>query len=250
MENLVPIGQFAAASRLSLKALRLYDENGLLPPARVDPESGYRYYRLQQLGHATTIRLLRRAGMPLAEIRAFLAAPSAAQLEEYERTLLGELADRRLVLRYLRRQLKEETMFKVETKRVEPQPYVSRTKKVRVPELERFINETIGELWKATEPSGSAFTLYHGEVNEEDDGPVEVCVPTAGGDKQLPAGEVAFTIATGEQCRFPEIIGAYDAVARWAKEHGRELEGPPREIYHSDPHKGEEDRFEIAWPIR
>jgi DNA-binding transcriptional MerR regulator len=250
MENLVPIGQFAAASRLSLKALRLYDENGLLPPARVDPESGYRYYRLQQLGQATTIRLLRRAGMPLAEIRAFLAAPSAAQLEEYERTLLGELADRWLVLRYLRRQLKEETMFKVEAKRVEPQPYVSRTKKVRVPELERFINATIGELWQATEPTGSAFTVYHGEVNEEDDGPVEVCVPTADGDKRLPAGEVAYTIATGDQCRFPEIIGAYDAVARWAKEHGRELAGPPREIYHSNPHKGEEDRFEIAWPIR
>ena len=250
MENLVPIGQFAAASRLSLKALRLYDENGLLPPARVDPESGYRYYRLQQLGQATTIRLLRRAGMPLAEIRAFLAVPSAGQLDEYEQTLLGELADRRLVLRYLRRRLKEEVMFKVRTKRVEVQPYVSRTSSVRVPELERFITETIGELWEASRPAGSAFTIYHGEVNEEDDGPVEVCVPTADGDKRLPAGEVAFTIATGDQCRFPEIIGAYDAVARWAKESGRELEGPPREIYHSDPDAGKEARFEIAWPIR
>ncbi|CAN5172897.1 hypothetical protein BH09ACT13_BH09ACT13_10710 [soil metagenome] len=37
MEDLIPIGQFAAASRLLLKALRLYDENGLLPPAEVDP---------------------------------------------------------------------------------------------------------------------------------------------------------------------------------------------------------------------
>jgi DNA-binding transcriptional MerR regulator len=250
MENLVPIGQFAAASRLSLKALRLYDENGLLPPARVDPESGYRYYRLQQLGQATTIRLLRRAGMPLAEIRAFLAAPSETQLEEYEKTLVDELADRRLVLRYLRRQLKEETMFKVQTKHVEAQPYVSRTKRVRVPELERFIIETISELWQANQATGSAFSVYHGEVNEEDDGPVEVGVPTADGDKLLPAGEVAFTIATGDQCRFPEIIGAYDAVARWAKENGRDLDGSPREIYHSNPENGEEDRFEIAWPIR
>src|SRR5918999_4632067 len=122
MENLVPIGQFAAASRLSLKALRLYDENGLLPPARVDPESGYRYYRLQQLEQATLIRLLRRAGMPLAEIRAFLSDPSEARLDEYERELLEALADRRRVLRYLRRLLKEETMFKVETKRVDAQP--------------------------------------------------------------------------------------------------------------------------------
>jgi DNA-binding transcriptional MerR regulator len=249
MENLVPIGQFAAASRLSPKALRLYDENGLLPPARVDPDSGYRYYRVQQLGQATTIRLLRRVGMPLAEIRAFLADPSPARLEEYERTLLGELADRRMVLHYLRRRLKEETMFHVETKRVEAQPYVSRTKRVRVPELTRFINETISELWKTNQATGSAFSVYHGEVNEEDDGPVEVGVPTADGDKRLSAGEVAFTIATGKQCRFPEIIGAYDAVARWAKENGRELAGSPREIYHSDPEAGEEDRFEIAWPI-
>ena len=249
-ENLVPIGQFAAASRLSLKALRLYDENGLLPPARVDPASGYRYYRLEQLAQATTIRLLRRAGMPLGQIRAFLVDPSVTRLDEYERTLLGELADRRLVLRYLRRRLEEETMFKVETKQVEAQPYVSRTKKVRVPELEPFINETIAELWTANTPSGSAFTIYHGEVNEEDDGPVEVCVPTADGDRRLPAGEVAFTIATGDQCRFPEIIGAYDAVASWAKQKGRELDGSPREIYHSDPEKGEEDRFEVAWPLR
>jgi DNA-binding transcriptional MerR regulator len=250
VENLIPIGQFSEASRLSPKALRLYDDNGLLPPARVDPDSGYRYYHLRQLEQASMIRLLRRAGMPLGEIRAFLADPSAARLDGYERTLLGELADRRLVLRYLRRRLKEETMFKVETKRVEAQRYVSRTKSVRVAELERFINETISELWKANQATGSAFSVYHGEVNEEDDGPVEVGVPTADGDKRLPAGEVAFTIATGDQCRFPEIIGAYDAVARWAKENGRELDGSPREIYHSDPEKGEEDRFEIAWPIR
>jgi DNA-binding transcriptional MerR regulator len=250
MEDLLPIGQFAAASRLSPKALRLYDENGLLPPARVDPESGYRYYRLQQLEQATTIRLLRRAGMPLGEIRAFLADPRMARLMDYEQTLVGELEDRRRVLRYLQRRLEEETMFTVETKRVEAQPYVSRTKRVRVPELERFITETIGELWEASKPTGSAFTLYHGEVNEEDDGPVEVGVPTADGDKTLAAAEVAYTIATGDECRFPEIIGAYDAVARWAKEHGRELVNPPREIYHSNPHKGEEDRFEIAWPIR
>ena len=40
MDNLLSIGEFASASRLSQKALRLYGENGLLPPAWVDPESG------------------------------------------------------------------------------------------------------------------------------------------------------------------------------------------------------------------
>jgi DNA-binding transcriptional MerR regulator len=248
MENLVPIGQFSAASRLSPKALRLYDENGLLAPAQVDPESGYRYYRLEQLGQATTIRLLRRAGMPLAAIRAFLADPSPARLDEYERALLEDVSERRLVLDYLRRRMKEELMFEVRTKRVPEVRYVSRTTRVRVPELTHHIVRTVRELEEQYEPTGPDFVLYHGEVNEEGDGPVEVCLPTAAGDKRLPAAEVAYTVATGAQCTFPEIIGAYDAVARWAKENGRELDGPPREI--NDFDDDEPPRMEIAWPIR
>jgi hypothetical protein len=53
MENLVPMGKFAPASLLSQKALRLYGENGLLPPGWVDPDSGYRYYDLGQLETAS-----------------------------------------------------------------------------------------------------------------------------------------------------------------------------------------------------
>jgi DNA-binding transcriptional MerR regulator len=250
VEDLIPIGQFASASRLSPKALRLYDENGLLRPARVDPESGYRFYRVEQLRTATTIRLLRACGMPLADIRAFVQAPSDVTLELYERALADELVERRRILRYLRKRLKEEPMFDVQTKHVEEKRYVSRTARVRVPELEAFITGTIGELWEAHQPSDHAFTLYHGEVNEDDDGPVEVCVPTADGERTLPAVDVAFTEAHGQQCRFPEIIGAYDAIAQWAAANGRELAGSPREIYRFDPDKGEEPRMEIAWPIR
>jgi DNA-binding transcriptional MerR regulator len=250
MEDLIPIGQFSAASRLSPKALRLYDENGLLTPARVDPASGYRYYRSEQLWAATTIRLLRACGMPLSEIKAFLGAPSAVALDEFERSLADELSERRRVLRYLRQRLGEAPMFEVRTKQVEEQTYVSRQKRVRVADLEPFIVSAITELWEHHAPNDHAFALYHGEVNEQDDGPVEVCVPTADGDKRLPAGEVAYTVAVGEQCRFPEIIGAYDAVAEWAQRNGRELAGPPREIYRSDPHKGETPRMEIAWPLR
>jgi DNA-binding transcriptional MerR regulator len=250
MEDLIPIGQFSAASRLSPKALRLYDENGLLPPAQVDPESGYRYYRREQLWVATTIRLLRRCGMPLAEIKAFLGAPSPVALDEFERFLADELSERRRILRYLRQRLEEAPMFEVRTKLVEEQTYVSRQRRVRVADLEPFIVSTISELWERHAPNDHAFTLYHGEVNEQDDGPVEVCVPTADGDKRLPAGEVAYAVAVGEQCRFPEIIGAYDAVAEWVQRNGRELAGPPREIYRSDPHKGETPRMEIAWPLR
>jgi hypothetical protein len=57
---------------------------------------------------------------------------------------------------------------------------------------------------------------------------------------------VAYTIAEGDDMKFPAIIGAYDAVAAWAKEHGRELNGAPLEINHVDDGVC---RIEVAWPI-
>lgn len=67
--GLLTIGAFARAARLTPKALRRYDKVGLLPPAAVDSESGYRFYDPEQLAHAWLIAQLRRIGMPLAEIR-------------------------------------------------------------------------------------------------------------------------------------------------------------------------------------
>jgi DNA-binding transcriptional MerR regulator len=247
MEDLMPIGDFAAASRLSQKALRLYGEKGLLAPAWVDPDSGYRYYRPEQLKAATLIALLRRAGIPLAEIRVFLREPTAAWLDEYEQRTVAEFAERRRVLRYAKRVLREEPMYDVVSKHVAEQPYVSRESRVYVRDLERFICDTFTELdyEKAEAPP---FVLYHGPVNHEEDGPVEVCVPKNDGEKRLPSGEVAFTAISGAQCDFPEILGAYESVYRWAKDHRREPAGPPREIYFN--RIGEPLQMEIALPLR
>jgi DNA-binding transcriptional MerR regulator len=247
MENLVTIGQFAEAARVSPKALRLYAANGLLPPARVDGDTGYRYYRTEQLHTARLIGLLRSAGMSLLEIRRLLAVPSAEALDVYEQRLVRELAERREVLAYVRRMLEEAPMFEVKVKQVPVQRYESRTANVRVAQLEPFILETIGELSEQG-AAGAPFTIFHGAVTEESDGPVEVCVPRADGERELPAGEVAYTTVSGKQCDFPEILGAYDAVARWAREHEREFASPPREIYLNGP--GEAMRFEIAWPLQ
>jgi DNA-binding transcriptional MerR regulator len=246
MENLFTIGQFAEATRLSPKALRLYGENGLLPPAWVDPTSGYRYYALRQVHVATLIALLRRAGMPLAEIREFLRDPTPERLDHYEQRVVDEFAERRRVLRYVKRALKEEPMYDVLTKRIPEQRYVSRSRRVRVPELETFICETFEELREGGE-GGAPFVLYHGPVNHDEDGPVEVCVPKRNGENRLAGGEIAFTEISGDQCAFPEILGAYEAVYAWAKEHRREPAGPPREIYLSSD--DDELRMEIALPL-
>ena len=67
--DLLTIGAFAALTRLSPKALRLYAELGLLPPAHIDPVSGYRFYAPAQLERARLVAWLRRLGMPLSLIR-------------------------------------------------------------------------------------------------------------------------------------------------------------------------------------
>lgn len=66
---MLSIGTMAALRGTSVQTLRLYDKKGLLPAARIDPDSGYRYYTNGQIFLFQTIRLLQRTGMSLAEIR-------------------------------------------------------------------------------------------------------------------------------------------------------------------------------------
>ncbi|HLL69256.1 MAG TPA: MerR family transcriptional regulator [Micromonosporaceae bacterium] len=79
--GLLTIGAFAQAAGLTPKALRLYDQVGLLPPAAVDPESGYRLYDPEQLALARLVAQLRRIGMPLAKIRTVCGLDPAAAAE-------------------------------------------------------------------------------------------------------------------------------------------------------------------------
>lgn len=72
--QLMPIGRFSRLTGVGVKALRHYDEVGLLVPAAVDDETGYRFYSVDQVDRAEAIRLLRRLDMPLEEIRSTLDA--------------------------------------------------------------------------------------------------------------------------------------------------------------------------------
>ncbi|MFI7314870.1 DNA polymerase III subunit beta family protein [Streptomyces hygroscopicus] len=72
--ELMPIGVFAQRSGLTSSALRFYADSGLLPPAEVDPVSGYRYYSAGQVARATVLRQLREIAMPLTAAAAVLDA--------------------------------------------------------------------------------------------------------------------------------------------------------------------------------
>ncbi|NLU82542.1 MerR family transcriptional regulator [Rhodococcus sp. HNM0569] len=84
------IGAMARASGLTTSALRFYDDSGVLPPAWVDPATGYRYYAGDQVERAVAIRRLREIDMPLAAVTAVLDGdPDSAQhaLDEHVRTM-------------------------------------------------------------------------------------------------------------------------------------------------------------------
>jgi DNA-binding transcriptional MerR regulator len=81
-QRLMPIGIFSRMTGLSHRALRLYADRGLLPPAHVDEATGYRYYDVHSIRAAEMIRLLRRLGVPLGEMRLYIDAAATDSLEE------------------------------------------------------------------------------------------------------------------------------------------------------------------------
>jgi DNA-binding transcriptional MerR regulator len=89
MSVLVSIGDFSRMTHLSIKALRFYHDQGLLEPARIDPDSGYRFYDPAQVPVAQVIRRFRDLDMPLDQVKAVLLAPD---LQTRTKEIISHLA--------------------------------------------------------------------------------------------------------------------------------------------------------------
>ena len=263
-DDLLSIGSFARQSGLSPKALRLYAELGLLTPAHVDRSTGYRYYDREQLRAARLIRLLREMEMPLNDVRRVLAAgPAEAErlVGEYERAFARRLADVRLAGHRLILSMrpKESNMaLIVEERELLPQQVVSLTGHVLVGDLDPFIRETLHTLnaYVAAQGgriSGPPLGIYHGAINHEDDGPIEVCLPAEGAFRaegeirirELAGGRAAVVVVRDEYSYFPKIIEGYDAGYDWVVAQGHRHAEAPREVWIGDPLS--QGPFEIVW---
>jgi DNA-binding transcriptional MerR regulator len=187
------IGEFASRSRLSPKALRLYDELDLLPPARVDATSSYRFYDESQLPRARLIASLRRVGIPLARIKGLLdLEPDAAadSLRTYWTDVEKEHAARRAAVAMLidRLQGKGTSMYEVDTRHVPEQRVLCSLHHADNQEAVVALGKQFLAIFKERPvdlvEGHSMFLIYHGDVNEDSDGPVEFCRPIAGGDEE------------------------------------------------------------------
>ena len=81
-KNLFPIGEVSKLFHISVSSLRHYENIGLLTPAHISPNSGYRYYGTEQFEVLNTIRYLRALDMPLTEIEDFLKNKDIDLIEE------------------------------------------------------------------------------------------------------------------------------------------------------------------------
>jgi DNA-binding transcriptional MerR regulator len=188
----VSIGEFAQRSRLSVKALRLYDELGVLVPARVDQVSGYRYYDVSQLGAARLVAMLRQLGLPLVAIKELLACDpldAAKRIAAHWQEVETAHDARRDLADYLVNRLsgKRSVMYEVATREI-PERTVLCLKR-NVDELGAWAlgKEFIAILRERPLPKmegreGAMFSIYWGDVSADSDGPVEWCKPIPASD--------------------------------------------------------------------
>ena len=269
-EETLTRGDFSRRSWLSPKALRLYERLGLLMPAEVDADSGYRRYRESQLDTARLIAMLRRLDMPLQEVAKVVAAPgpeAAELLASYWESVERRIASQRELAKHLRIQLTGEEgsfeMYDVREREVPEQVVLTEQRHVLASDLPSWIEAAGTRLVQAAGKHGGVagpmFVVYHGVVSEDSDGPVEVCIPVAAkrdesGDvamRREPAHREAYTTITKAQVGYPQILSAYDAVAQWTREQGRDVEGSPREVYFVDWDASgpDEEVCDVAFPV-
>jgi DNA-binding transcriptional MerR regulator len=241
-EDLLPIGQFARLSRLSVKQLRHYAELGLLAPARVDVDSGYRYYRRDQARQALSIGLLRSLDVPLPVIAAVLSG-AAGVLDGVRETQEAELARRRRTLAALER-IMAEGLPTVPVRVVTEPAYpvvVAREHAAGPADVSRATSAAVARVLRDGPAAGSPRLTGLFPVELAEDG-FEVCAALVveAGIEVLPGGAFACATHVGP---YDQISLTAHAVLAWCAERGHPLRGPVREVYVSDPASTEPDRL-------
>jgi len=269
-DSLLTIGLFARRSRLSMKALRLYDRLGLLTPAHVDRASGYRRYRESQLATARLVAMLRRLDMPLALVAEVVSAPgprAAELIASYWDAVESRIASQRELAAHLRiRLLGEErsyAMFEVREREVPEQLVLAEQRHVYQAELTEWLPAAVRRLVRVGQGCGGVvgprFVVCRGEVNQDSDGPVEVCVPvdparaapSGAATRREPAHREVYVRLRKAQVGYPQILSAFDALAQWLSARGLPAAGSPREVYFTDwESAGPADEVcDVAFPV-
>jgi DNA-binding transcriptional MerR regulator len=266
-EVYLSIGDFSRATQLTIKMLRHYHQLGLLEPAAVDPETGYRRYTGAQIPQAQVIRRFRELDMPLDKIREVLAAPDPVarneRISRHLEHLEAELRHTQQAVDSLRALLGPGPEHgAIELRTVRESRAATITETVDVNDSMAWFQGALGEIHAtlaaqdipATGCSGGVyadelFTRRRGEATmfvpcDEEVRPTGRVRPAV-----IPAAELAVLEHRGSPA---EIDRAYGTLAAHVARHALTVDGPLREYYlvsRRDSPEPESWRTEVCWPV-
>ena len=264
--TLYKIGMFAAMNHVTVKTLRFYEEQGLLMPAQINQENGYRYYTLSQMAVIHQITALKQAGFTLEEIaRINSGADEEGVLRKKKSELIAKIAE-------LTRQIAVVDGFLSKQKTGLAAPVLVKTipettvaaMKIRLASYDSLF-EVMPEMGSLMEKAGCecaipeyCFTNYLEPGCKDEDILVEICEAVTGAKqeigglyfKTLPEIQAACIFHRGSYGTLPE---SYEAVLRFIEENGYEIAGQIRESYLDGVWNQDDDSgwlTEIQIPVR
>ena len=274
-DGLIPIGGFARLTDLSPRFLRKLDDRGLLSPVTVDPDSGYRYYSLEQTQLAGLIHLGRQMGLTVGQLHDLVEAHDSGRLHPYlerQRAAVAvRLAEQGRLLRLLDQELSRGGLplaYEIALKEMPPLLVMSGAASLRRSHphdpwaLESALRKVGARVMvhiarQGEEPSRHPIVLYDADLARDEEIAFEVCLPVPrelprgpGVEcKLLPAALVASTTFRGP---YDTIWNAYVELRAWVAERGHEVIGPLREtgvVNDADTDDPREWVTELAAPI-
>lgn len=267
MNGLLPIGDFSRMTFLSVKALRHYHDVGLLEPAYVDESSGYRYYRLDQVGTAQLIRRFRSLDLPVDEVRAVLGAADEESRNQvivaHLERMSAQLAETQATVESLQRMLSGPSQLTVSYRDEQALTALGIVETVDAAEWVPWWIGAFTELHAALRASGLERTgpdgaLFPTEAFADERGRLVTFVPIPRGASPAVSGRVQVIEVPGTRVAVTTYDGplvdldrAYSAVGAWVWEQARSGEGPVRERYlpTGDPSDLLAHTTEVCWPV-
>ena len=267
MSVLVSIGDFSRMTHLSVKALRFYHDQGLLEPARIDPDTGYRFYEPAQVPVAQVIRRFRDLDMPLDQVKAVLQAPDqqtrTQEIIAHLTAMEAKLAEMQMSVASLRALLEGPPAGPVVEFRSIPATQVLAIRDTVTAEEAwawggGAFEEIYGRIGAAgLVPAGPGGALFPAGFFELERAELTAFVPVdrtpaAAGRVRpltLPGVEAAVMLHAGA---FGDIDQTYGQLGTVIAERAIGVDGPIRESYLSpltEPAPAEGSRTEIAWPV-
>jgi DNA-binding transcriptional MerR regulator len=261
------VGDFSRATHLSVKTLRHYHQVGLLQPATVNPDTGYRYYSAHQIATAQVIRRLRDLEMPVADVKAVLAVPDAAArnalIAAHLDRLEAGLAQTRGAVESLRTLLAPpDGPAAIEHRSVPATAAAGIGAVVDRADVLAWLQGALGELRAAVRaqglhPAGPSGGVFASELFQQDRGQATVFVPVLGPVR--PIGRVTSVVVPAAElaiiCHHGSLADAdlsYAKLGSYATTREISIDGPLREYFlrgAGDTPDEAEWRTEIGWPI-